>query len=75
MDDKLLTKQAALDNDLPVPDLYAVIEHQHQIARATRDLARHEPAFVIKPVQGSGGKGILVIIGREGDSFRKSSGT
>ena len=74
VDDKLLTKQAALDNDLPVPDLYAVIEHQHQIARATRDLAQHE-AFVIKPVQGSGGKGILVIIGREGDSFRKSSGT
>ena len=74
VDDKLQTKQAALNHDsIPVPDLYAVIEHQHQIARATRDLAEHE-AFVIKPVQGSGGKGILVIIGREGDNFRKSSG-
>ncbi len=74
VDDKLLTKQAALNKGIPVPELYAVIEHQHQIARATRNLAEHE-AFVIKPVQGSGGKGILVIIGREGDSFRKSSGT
>jgi alpha-L-glutamate ligase-like protein len=74
VDDKLLTKQAALDNGIPAPELYGVIEAQHQIARAVHDLAERG-AFVIKPVQGSGGKGILVIIGREGDSFRKSSGT
>ena len=74
VDDKLLTKTTALANNIPVPELYGVIEAQHQIAQATRDLAAHE-AFVIKPVQGSGGKGILVITGREGDSFRKSSGT
>jgi len=74
VDDKLLTKKAALENNIPVPELYAVIEAQHQIARATAALAEHE-AFVIKPVQGSGGKGILVITGREGDQFRKSSGT
>ncbi len=74
VDDKLLTKQAALENGIPAPELYGVIEAQHQIAGATRDLAGRG-AFVIKPVQGSGGKGILVITGREGDSFRKSSGT
>ncbi len=74
VDDKLLTKEAAIRNNIPVPELYAVIEAQHQIAAATAALAAHE-AFVIKPVQGSGGKGILVIIGREGDQFRKSSGT
>ena len=74
VDDKLLTKEAAVQNNIPVPELYAVIEAQHQIAAATAALAAHE-AFVIKPVQGSGGKGILVIIGREGDQFRKSSGT
>ena len=74
VDDKLLTKEAAIKNNIPVPELYAVIAAQHQIAAATAALAAHE-AFVIKPVQGSGGKGILVIIGREGDQFRKSSGT
>lgn len=74
VDDKLLTKKTALENNIPVPQLYKVIERQHEIAGATRDLVEHE-AFVIKPVQGSGGKGILVIIGREGDSFRKSSGS
>ena len=30
--------------------------------------------FVIKPSKGSGGKGILVIVGREGEHFVKSSG-
>jgi alpha-L-glutamate ligase-like protein len=74
VDDKLLTKEAAIKNNIPVPELYAVIEAQHQIAAATEALSAHE-AFVIKPVQGSGGKGILVIVGREGDQFRKSSGT
>jgi len=74
VDDKLLTKEAAIKNNIPVPELYAVIEAQHQIAAATEALTAHA-AFVIKPVQGSGGKGILVIVGREGEQFRKSSGT
>lgn len=74
VDDKLLTKKLALENGVPVPSLYGVIESQYQIAGAVRDLVKHD-GFVIKPVQGSGGKGILVIIGREGDNFRKSSGT
>jgi len=73
VDDKLQTKEAALANQIPVPQLYGVIEFQHEIAEATRKLEEHE-GFVIKPVQGSGGKGILVIIGREGEYFRKSSG-
>jgi len=74
VDDKLQTKECAVRHDIPVPELYGVIEYQHQIAEATRELNKHE-GFVIKPVQGSGGKGILVIIGREGELFRKSSGT
>jgi alpha-L-glutamate ligase-like protein len=73
VDDKLQTKEAAIANDIPVPQLYGVIEYQHQIAGATRRLDEHQ-AFVIKPVQGSGGKGILVIVGRDGPLFRKSSG-
>jgi alpha-L-glutamate ligase-like protein len=73
VDDKLQTKEMALDHNIRVPELYDVIEYQHQIAAATRELHTHE-GFVIKPVHGSGGKGILVIIGREGELFRKSSG-
>lgn len=73
VDDKLQTKKAAISNNIRVPELHNVIEYQHQIAGATRQLDEHE-GFVIKPVQGSGGKGILVIIGREKELFRKSSG-
>ena len=74
VDDKLQTKETALRHNIRVPELYDVIEYQHQIAEATRELHKHE-GFVIKPVQGSGGKGILVIIGRDGELFRKSTGT
>ena len=73
VDDKLQTKETALRHNIRVPELYDVIEYQHQIAEATRELHEHE-GFVIKPVQGSGGKGILVIIGRDRELFRKSSG-
>ena len=73
VDDKLLTKQTALAHGIPVPELFGTIEYQHQIAGAIRTLEQF-PAFVIKPVQGSGGKGILVIVGRDGELYRKSSG-
>ena len=73
VDDKLLTKQTALAHGIPVPELFGTIEYQHQIAGAILTLEKF-PAFVIKPVQGSGGKGILVITGREGELYRKSSG-
>ena len=73
VDDKLQTKETAINHNIRVPELYGVIEYQHQIAAATRELDEHD-GFVIKPVQGSGGKGILVIIGREAEFFRKSSG-
>jgi alpha-L-glutamate ligase-like protein len=73
VDNKLLTKKAALTNNIPVPDLYGTVEHQHQINDIIRTLDGYE-SFVVKPVQGSGGKGIMVITGRNGERFRKASG-
>lgn len=73
VDNKLLTKKAALERGIPTPELYGVIDHQFQIDRMV-DALMDRSAFVIKPVQGSGGKGILVVTGREGDNFVKSSG-
>lgn len=73
VDNKLLTKKAALAKGIPVPDLYGTIGSQSQIAGFVKTLQAYE-SFVIKPVQGSGGKGILVITGRNGERFRKSSG-
>jgi len=73
VDNKLETKLMARKMGLVVPELLHVIRAQHEIESIEGVLAGL-PAFVIKPAQGSGGKGILVIQGRSGASFRKSSG-
>jgi len=73
VDDKLLTKQLALAAGLPVPELYAVVREEHEIAELHDKLKPYEQ-FVVKPAHGSGGDGILVITGRRGDKYRRSSG-
>ncbi len=73
VDNKLLTKRAAISHGIPVPELYGVVEWQHQVRGIGRQLADRD-SFVVKPSQGSGGKGILVVSGRDGDRYVKSSG-
>ncbi|MEM8561662.1 MAG: alpha-L-glutamate ligase-like protein [Pseudomonadota bacterium] len=73
VDDKLKTKATALKHNIRVPELYGVIKYQFEIADATRLLHEYD-GFVVKPAQGSGGKGILVVTGHEDGLFRKSSG-
>jgi alpha-L-glutamate ligase-like protein len=74
VDNKLLTKRAAVDRGIPVPELYGVVEWQHKVQRIGEQLAGRD-GFVIKPSRGSGGKGILVVSGRDGDGYVKSSGS
>lgn len=73
VDDKLITKRLAQEAGLPVPDLYAVVREEHQIADLHDKLKPHDQ-FVVKPAHGSGGDGILVITGRRGDKYRRSNG-
>ncbi|MFT7129631.1 MAG: alpha-L-glutamate ligase-like protein [Gammaproteobacteria bacterium] len=74
VDDKLLTKKIAIaKGGIPVPELYCVVEYLFEINRFLEEIKQRE-SFVIKPVRGSGGKGILVVTGRDGDNFIKSSG-
>jgi alpha-L-glutamate ligase-like protein len=73
VDDKLITKQLALDAGLPVPELYAVVREEHEIEELHAKIAGREQ-FVVKPAHGSGGDGILVITGRRGDKYRRSNG-
>ncbi len=73
VDDKLRTKQLASDVNIQVPELYATVETEHDIRRFTRTLSELGE-FVIKPVNGSGGKGILVIIERHKRGWVKASG-
>lgn len=73
VDDKLITKQLAIDAGLPVPELYAVVREEHEISELHKKIEQREQ-FVVKPAHGSGGDGILVINGRRGDKYRRSNG-
>jgi alpha-L-glutamate ligase-like protein len=73
VDDKLETKQAAQKKGIAVPKLLGVIEGQWQLRDLKQLISQHQQ-FVIKPTRGSGGKGILVITGRDFDYYLKSNG-
>ncbi len=73
VDDKLLTKRLAQAAGVAVPELYGEIRTHHDIRQLQQILEGHGD-FVIKPVHGSGGNGIIVIEGRQNHRFRRSSG-
>ncbi len=76
VDDKAITKELALQAGMAVPDLYGVIRNQGEVRRFGEIVEKHG-SFVVKPAQGSGGDGILVVTGRSQrrrGGFRLSSG-
>ena len=73
VDDKLRTKKLALSAGIAVPELYAVIEAEYQIANLPKLLEPYDE-FVIKPAHGSGGEGIMIVKGRRKDSYQKLNG-
>nr|MBV6629772.1 alpha-L-glutamate ligase-like protein [Oceanococcus sp. HetDA_MAG_MS8] len=73
VDDKLRTKKLAEAAGIHVPELYAAIHTEHDIAGLAALLERHE-RFVIKPAHGAGGEGIVVINGRQGQDFVRAGG-
>lgn len=73
VDNKLKTKQVAQQQGIAVPELFGVVRIQHEV-QDLETILQGLDKFVIKPAQGSGGKGILVISGRRGDDFIKSTG-
>lgn len=73
VDNKLKTKLIAAEYDVPTPRLLQVVRQQHEISHF-RELVDELDGFAIKPAKGSGGKGITVIIRREGNDYIKASG-
>ena len=73
VDDKVRTKTIAHDAGLAVPELYGVIEINHQI-RQLEEILRGHTDFVVKPAHGSGGDGIVVVVDRSDDRLRLASG-
>ncbi len=73
VDNKFKTKQLAISHDISVPELYAVIENEHQVKDVHKMLENY-PDFVVKPACGAGGDGIVVVTGRLKERYRKVNG-
>ncbi len=73
VDNKLKTKILAQQAGVTVPKLLGTLQYQHDVKQLKQLLDKHNQ-FVIKPVTGSGGKGILAIIKQDAGLYIKSSG-
>jgi alpha-L-glutamate ligase-like protein len=72
-DDKLLAKEVLGKAGVNMPKTHRIYSYFYELRDLERDLAAYED-FVIKPAQGSGGNGIIVIAGRKGDDWVGISG-
>src|SRR5580704_13778260 len=73
VDDKLRMRNFCRDIGVPSPEIYTVIEWHSQLRDLSR-LLNGPNDFVIKPNRGSAGRGVLVILGRDGDRFLRHNG-
>lgn len=73
VDDKLKTKHLAQEAGITVPKLLGTLHYHHDV-RKLKDMLSEYNQFVIKPVKGSGGKGILVITEQDHNLYYKPSG-
>lgn len=73
-DNKLLTKEIIQRLGVPIPQTYFEYRYFYDLRNLKGDLERHTD-FVIKPASGSGGGGIIVITGRQGEHWLSAGGT
>lgn len=72
VDDKLRTKELAIAANIAVPELYGAITTEHDI-RKLPEIVAGKPGFVIKPANGAGGDGIMVIVEQRDGRYRKAN--
>ena len=73
VDDKIITKERAIAAGIDVPEMYGIIETEKDIEKL-KDIVKDHVDFVVKPAQGAGGDGILVIADRFEGRYRTVSG-
>ncbi|MDC0534250.1 alpha-L-glutamate ligase-like protein [Francisellaceae bacterium] len=73
VDNKILTKEMAIENNIAAPELYAAVKSEHDNKNLESFLKNHN-SFVIKPAQGAGGEGIIVVTGQVNNRFKQASG-
>ena len=73
-DDKVLAKQHLEPAGVPVPRTLFVARSFADLS-ALGEMLRTCEEFVMKPANGSGGGGIVVVVGRDGDGWRTAGGS
>ena len=73
VDDKLRLRDLCRRMGVPTPDVYAEIGY-HAMLRNLADHLGGRDDFVVKPNRGSAGRGILVVVGRDGTAYVRHSG-
>ncbi|KPJ92251.1 MAG: hypothetical protein AMJ53_09760 [Gammaproteobacteria bacterium SG8_11] len=73
-DNKLLTKDIVRELGVPTPQTFFAYSYFYELRNLQADLQQYTD-FVIKPASGSGGGGIIVIAGRQGDCWTSVGGT
>lgn len=73
VDDKLRMRDLCVRIGVPAPETYGVVAY-HSLLRHLRENLHGLEDFVIKPNHGSAGRGVLVIVGREGDDCIRHNG-
>lgn len=73
VDNKVMTKELANQVGINTPALIGKIDCQFEVKNILQIISGHQE-FVIKPAQGSGGKGVLVVTNYENELFTTASG-
>ncbi len=73
VDDKLRMRDLCVQIGVPSPAVHAAITAHSMLHQLKERLAGHDD-FVIKPNRGSAGRGVLVIVGRDGEQFVRHNG-
>jgi alpha-L-glutamate ligase-like protein len=74
VDDKRTTKDVLAAHGIPAPALLAACDAPWQIDAQLRPRLADLSEFALKPARGAGGAGIVVVTGRQGDTFVRASG-
>jgi alpha-L-glutamate ligase-like protein len=73
VDDKLRMRDLCVRIGVPTPEVYSSLD-SHSCLHRFKAILGNRDDFVIKPNCGSGGRGILVIVGHEGKHYQRHNG-
>jgi alpha-L-glutamate ligase-like protein len=73
VDDKLRMHALCQEIGVPTPEVYAEISSYSMLRRLPELLGRLDD-FVIKPNRGSAGRGVFVVVGRDGPDYLRHNG-